>query len=69
MFFKSQYGFRKNYCILNKIQTNMDKKVYPSCIFYDLKRPLTWWIIMYCYVMFLRRYLSEVERYLGDPDH
>ena len=60
MFFKSQYGFRKDYRIqhgilgiLNKIQTNMDEKVYSSGIFYDLRRPLTWWIIMYSYVMFL----------------
>ena len=45
MFFKSQYGFRKNYCtqhaildILNKIQSNMDKKLYSCGIFIDLKK-------------------------------
>ena len=45
MFFKSQYGFTKNYCIqhaildnLNKIQTNMDKKLYSCGIFIDLKK-------------------------------
>ena len=45
MFFKSQYGFRNNYCtqhaildILNKIQSNMDKKLDSCRIFIDLKK-------------------------------
>ena len=44
MFFKSQCGFGKNYCIqhpiidiLNKIQTNIDKKLYSCGIFIDIK--------------------------------
>ena len=45
MFFKSQYGFRNNYCtqhaildILNKIQSNVDKKLYSCGIFIDLEK-------------------------------
>ena len=45
MLFKSQYGFRNNYCtqhaildILNKIQSNVDKKLYSCGIFIDLKK-------------------------------
>ena len=45
MFFKSQYGFRKQCCtqhaildILNKIQSNLDKKLYSCGIFIDLEK-------------------------------
>ena len=45
MFFKLQYSFRKSYCtqhaildIMNKIQTNIDKKLYLCGIFIELKK-------------------------------
>ena len=55
MFFKSQYGFRKNYCtqhaileILNKVQTNIDKKLYSCGIFIDLKKATVYHNVLLC---------------------